>query len=561
MQVREPSADQRRACTDYVRENAGAYPAHRTSFGGAGSVSAHAGLPGAVRGAWLVVEAVPERLRLKVETFAELERLAPGDAILASNSSSYRSSEMLGGLESEETRRRVLNTHYYMPPRLNVVELMTDGFTDPAVIEFLVERQKEAGTTPFVARKESTGLIFNRLWAAVKREVLTILAEGVSVPKEIDDMWKIMYETDLGPCQQMDQVGLDTVSFIESHYIEERGLSGEKTVDYLQKTYLDKNKLGQKSQKGGFYPPVPQLLVLDIGMAATKLSMNPGFVLEMSGDGKTEKVLVKSQAFPDGIDVDKESGRMFWTCMGLPGKPTGEVYSARLDGSDAKVIVPKGVANTPKQLVTEPNSKKLYFCDREGMKVWRCNYDGSESEVLIQNGDWEKDGFDDQTKWCVGITVSPKYGKFYWTQKGASKSGKGRLFCANIETPAGTTAETRKDIDLLLDNLPEPIDLEVDEGNDLLYWTDRGELPYGNSVNRASLNSSSGSIVHIEDTQPYEVIVRHLNEAIGLKLDIEAGHMYLTDLGGSLYRCNLDGTDKQKLYSSDERALTGIALL
>lgn len=61
--------------------------------------------------------------------------------------------------------------------------------------------------------------------------------------------------------------------------------------------------------------------------------------------------------------------------------------------------------------------------------------------------------------------------------------------------------------------------------------------------------------------KPNELLVRNLNEAIGLKLDLEAGHMYITDLGGSLYRANLDGSDKQKLYSSDERALAGITIV
>lgn len=252
---------------------------------------------------------------------------------------------------------------------------------------------------------------------------------------------------------------------------------------------------------------------------------------------------------------------MFWTCMGVPGDDDGALYSATIDGSDSKNIVPAGVAHTPKQLTVEPSSKKLYFCDREGMRVLRCNYDGSGVEELIKTGDWKTEGFEDQSKWCVGITVAPKYGKFYWTQKGASKAGKGRIFCANIKMPEGQDATNRTDIQLMLDNLPEPIDLEVEESTNNLYWTDRGELPFGNSVNRATLDPSSGLIPSNEGGKPYQVLVRHLNEAIGLKLDVEAGHMYLTDLGGSLYRCNLDGTDKQKIYTSDDRALTGICML
>jgi len=354
-------------------------------------------------------------------------------------------------------------------------------------------------------------------------------------------------------------VGLDTVAFIEDHYIAERGLSPEKTVDYLRENYVEKGKLGNKSHKGGLYPHLPKLLVLDVGLAAPQLSLTGGYILEVSADGSTQKALVTSQSFPDGIDVDLDGNRVFWTCMGVPGRDQGEIYSAKLDGSDVKCIVPRGVANTPKQLVVEPVSKKIYFTDREGMSVLRANYDGSDVEVLVRNGHWKAEGFEDQTKWCVGIAVSPKLGKFYWTQKGFSKAGKGRIFSAAIETPAGPGA--RADIQLVQDKLPEPIDLEIDESSDTLYWTDRGELPFGNSVNRAKLDPATGLFASTGDGKPYDVIVRHLNEAIGLKLDVENGHMYLTDLGGSLYRCNLDGTDKQKIYSSDERALTGIALV
>lgn len=486
--VRDPDAAQRAACAEYVTSNSKDFPAAKINISGPGMISTHAELSDAVNRAWLVIEAVPEKLAIKIDTFEQLEIHAPRDAILASNSSSYKSSEMLDKVRSDETKARILNTHYYMPPQNNVVELMTDGFTDPKVIAFLAERQREAGTTPYVARKESTGFIFNRLWAAVKRETMMILAEEVSTPEEIDGMFMTMFGSGFGPCKMMDGVGLDTVAFIEKHYIAERGLPSEHTVDWLQTKYIDEGKLGNKSSKGGFYPRVPKILALDLGLANKNFSATPGSVLEISGDGKTQKALISGQALPDGLDVDKSAGRMFWTCMGFPGQPNGEVHSANLDGSDVKCIVAQGAANTPKQLVVDPVSKKLYFSDREGMRVFRCNYDGSELEAIIKTGDWETEGSEDQTKWCVGITVSHKYGKFYWTQKGYSKSGKGRIFCANIDMPAGETAETRSDVQLLLGSLPEPIDLDVDEHNDQLYWTDRGELPFGNSVNRASLD-------------------------------------------------------------------------
>ncbi|PTD07204.1 3-hydroxybutyryl-CoA dehydrogenase [Fusarium culmorum] len=227
--IRDPSREQRVAAVEYCNTSMPEYSDSKAR----GSIKAVEDLPGAVEKAWLVIEAVPEQLPIKIVTFADLERLTPEDTILCSNSSSYKSREMVGDLRLE-TKRRVLNMHYYIPPEYRVVELMTDGETDET-------------------RKESTGFIYNRLWAAIKREVLNILAEGVSTPEEIERLWKEMwYAKEMGPVAMMDAVGLDTVSFIEQHYIAERGLPNTP-VEFLQK-YIDEGKLGAKSDKGGLLP-------------------------------------------------------------------------------------------------------------------------------------------------------------------------------------------------------------------------------------------------------------------------------------------------------------------
>ncbi|OQE40891.1 hypothetical protein PENCOP_c005G08104 [Penicillium coprophilum] len=565
VRVRDPSPQQRTDCVTYVEENVASY-AEKTGIA-PGTASSFEDVKSAVENAWLVIEAVPEKIQLKIDTFAELDALSPTDCILASNSSSYKSSEMLEKV-SAARKSQILNMHYYMPPACMIVELMTDGYTAPEIFPFLVERAKEGATSPYVARKESTGFIFNRLWAAVKRETLTILSEGVSVPGEIDAMWEEMFIKGRAlPCKMMDNVGLDTVAFIEGHYIHERGLPSDHTVDFLKKNYLDHGKLGNKCANGGLYSPFdtvanpnePRIVVLDIGLSSDVLGSTPGEILEIGLDGKLKQVLVPKQAYPDGIDIDYESDRMFWTTMGVPGKDDGSVYSAKTDGTDIRQIVPSGAVNTPKQLVVVAELKKLYFCDREGLRVFRCNYDGSSLELLVDN---REDGASQQTlehsKWCVGITVSPKLGKFFWTQKGASKSGKGRIFSANIEMPNAQSAKTREDIKCVVAGLPEPIDLELREDTLQLYWTDRGELPFGNTLNRAQL---TGSGLLAEASQKHEILTKHLHEAIGLKLDTKNGHIYMTDLGGSIYQCDLEGKKKKVIYSDETRAFTGIALL
>jgi 3-hydroxyacyl-CoA dehydrogenase len=197
---------------------------------------------------------------------------------------------MVGDLQPE-TKRRVLNMHYYMPPDYRVVELMTDGETDESIFPFLYEKLEGIKFHPYVARKESTGFIYNRLWAAIKREVLNILAEDVSTPEEIDRLFKEMwYAKEKGPVAMMDAVGLDTVSFIEQHYIAERGLPNAP-VEFLQK-YIDEGKLGAKCDKGGLLPPKEaksdetQLYFLDVGLAAgdEATCMTAGRVLVGSED-------------------------------------------------------------------------------------------------------------------------------------------------------------------------------------------------------------------------------------------------------------------------------------
>ncbi|KAH0497708.1 hypothetical protein TgHK011_004994 [Trichoderma gracile] len=572
VKLRDPSKQQREDGVAYVEENVALYTQKTGKT--PGKVMAFEDMEDAVADAWMVIECVPEKLELKTDVFAELDALAPADCILATNSSSYKSSELISKV-SRARKTQVLNTHYFMPPSCMLIEVMANGYTTEAIIPFVVERLREAALMPYVARKESTGLIINRLWAAIKRETLTILAEGVSVPEEIDALWKEMFANSrLSPCMTMDLVGLDTVAFIEEHYVAELGLSSEKTVDFLKKNYLDHGRLGAKCTKGGLYPPSatqptankgvssePKLLALDVGLSAAEPTMSSGQILQFGLDGKPPKVLVDNQPLPDGIGIDHPSGRMFWTNMGYPGKPNGSVCSANFDGTDVRTILAPGTVNTPKQLTVESGSKKIYFCDREGLSVFRCNFDGSDLERLIQNGNSENEAdMREATNWCVGIAVSPKLGKIYWSQKGPSKGNKGRIFCASIEMPANQSAQSRSDVHCLAEGLPEPVDLEVDDVANTLYWTDRGEIPFGNSLNRLQLDTT-GLAKKAASSGGHEVLSRHFKEGIGLKLDSKNRRLFVSDLGGRIYQCDLDGRNKSVVYSDDYRAFTGITLL
>src|SRR5439155_6094289 len=113
---------------------------------------------------------------------------------------------------------RALNMHFLMPPQVNPVELMSCGLTDEAVIDALMERLPRYGLTPYRVRRESVGFIFNRIWAAIKREALMVVAEGAATPEDVDRIWQQSFGTPLTPFRMIDQVGLDVALDIEEHY-------------------------------------------------------------------------------------------------------------------------------------------------------------------------------------------------------------------------------------------------------------------------------------------------------------------------------------------------------
>jgi hypothetical protein len=280
------------------------------------------------------------------------------------------------------------------------------------------------------------------------------------------------------------------------------------------------------------------------------LELSGGRIHSMNPDGTDKKTIVTDCRMPDGIVVDAEAGHIYWTNMGVPNLNDGSIKRADIDGNNRKVIVPEGGTFTPKQIHLDKKNGKLYWCDREGMRVMRVNLDGSQIETLVETGRGDDDRRD-QTRWCVGITLDPKRGKMYWTQKGPDKGNKGRIFRANVEIPKGENAANRGDIEVLFDGLPEPIDLELDLKNRILYWTDRGDPPRGNTVNRASI-----------DARPKapEIVLTHLMEGIGIALDVPGHRMFVTDLAGSIYSANLDGSNERNfLYAQGN--LTGIAFV
>ena len=286
-----------------------------------------------------------------------------------------------------------------------------------------------------------------------------------------------------------------------------------------------------------------RLFVLEVSGGGRVFSVNP--------DGSDRRVIATGCRMPDGIALDVDHGHIYWTNMGNPPVNDGSIERADLDGSNQVTIVPPGGTFTPKQLQLEPVARRLYWCDREGMRVMRCDLDGSNVETLVQTGQGDEDRRE-VTNWCVGIAVDTDRGHVYWTQKGPSDAGRGKILRAGIELPAGQTAADRGDIEVLFDGLPEPIDLELDLATRTLYWTDRGDPPRGNTVNRAPMDAANG------DRPPPDILSTHLMEGIGIALDRAGRRMFMTDLGGTVYRADMDGSNRGEILVAQGN-LTGIA--
>jgi hypothetical protein len=280
----------------------------------------------------------------------------------------------------------------------------------------------------------------------------------------------------------------------------------------------------------------------------------------VSLDGTRVRTLVAGlDELPDGIVVDQHRGHVYWTNMGAPDPgsaiPGNEAYTrngsverADLDGGNRVTVVPRGAFTCGKQLTADFDEGVLYWCDREGMQVLRCNLDGSELRPLVVPAVGDEAAHIESNH-CVGIAVDLDRRLLYWTQKGAPNAGEGRIFRAPLDLPAGMSPQYRDDIELLWKDLPEPIDLHLVTNGATVVWTDRGDEPVGNTLNRATVQPTAGTP---------EIISRRYREAIGVAA-VSESEFYVTDLGGNVRHVDLEtGTDTELVNLG--YGLTGIAL-
>jgi hypothetical protein len=265
---------------------------------------------------------------------------------------------------------------------------------------------------------------------------------------------------------------------------------------------------------------------------------------------------------PDGIVVDPDRKYVYWTNMGVPGLPkgrppkteadldfyrvNGSLERVGMDGTARTFVLPVGSFVTGKQLAGAWSAGRLYWSDREGAAVRSVRLDGTDfrDEIVVATAEADRRVVRNQ---CVGVAVDETRGLLYWTQKGAANGNDGRIFRASLNTPVD-----QRPIEVLWSGLPEPIDLELDLHTNTIFWTDRGDPPRGNTLNRAAipgLGKAGGDV---------DVIAGNYHEAIGLAVDNHAGVVYVGDLSGQIRAVRLDGSGDHVVFKS-ENPLTGIA--
>ena len=194
----------------------------------------------------LIIEAVPEVLSIKQDTYRKLGTLAPEHAIFATNSSTLLPSDI-----KDYTGRpdRFLALHFANQVwHFNTAEVMGTEDTDPAVYEAVVEFARAIGMVPIELHKEKAGYVLNSLLVPFLNSAMSLAAGGYAEPDAVDETWRIGTGAPAGPFQILDIVGLTTPYNI----LINSGEDGQKLAGWLKSEYIDKGKLGVTTGEG-FY--------------------------------------------------------------------------------------------------------------------------------------------------------------------------------------------------------------------------------------------------------------------------------------------------------------------
>lgn len=214
-----------------------------------GAVRFEPDLDAAVRDAEVVIETVPERLEVKQQVFAELDRLAPADAILASNTSGIPIGKLQ---EAVRGQARVVGMHWSNPPYvIPVIEVIAGARTAPEVVAKTSKLVSDLGLAPVVVKKDVPGFVENRVLYAIMRECVSLVENGVISPAELDTCvkWGIGFKLAvIGPMELLDVAGLDIYAAVASYLNADLDNSAAVPEYVTRRTAA--NELGMKTGKG-----------------------------------------------------------------------------------------------------------------------------------------------------------------------------------------------------------------------------------------------------------------------------------------------------------------------
>lgn len=210
-------------------------------------------LDGALAGAQLAFENVPEVMDLKQRIHADIGRRLSADAYMGSNTSSMLCTPLA---EASGRPERFFNMNFTDPRHQGLVEIMGGSKTAPETILFALAWAKAIGMVPLVTRKEIMGYSFNRLWRAIKKEVLHQVDKGYADPHDIDRAWMLTFGTPYGPFGLMDQIGLKTILKIEETYYAASDDESDRPPAMLQ-AMIEDGRTGLASGRGFYTYPDP----------------------------------------------------------------------------------------------------------------------------------------------------------------------------------------------------------------------------------------------------------------------------------------------------------------
>ena len=217
-------------------------------------VRIHANLAEAVADADLVIEAVVEDVEIKQTVVADLDRLTPPDAILATNSSTMTISEITSSLSS---RKRTLAVHFFNPALvMRLVEIAPAPYTEPTFVEEAARFVNAIDRDPVVLHLEIPGLLVNRVLWALRREAMWLADNGYAEPRDIDRAIKLGLNHPMGPFELADFNGLDVVLLAQRHRYAKSGDESDRPPRIVEKL-VERGDLGMKSGRGFYDYPTP----------------------------------------------------------------------------------------------------------------------------------------------------------------------------------------------------------------------------------------------------------------------------------------------------------------